>query len=95
MPLEDVLTIESGIRGPAQLAVKLAKMVAQKENPITDCVLVYFTSDGWPGMMFTTMDPEELGELERFFRMVNDEAHSDLWRSSLELEEYDDEDDDA
>jgi len=91
LALKDILTVETGIRGPAQIAVKLAKMVAQKDNPVVDCVVAYFTADGWPGMMFTTMAPEELGELERFLRMVNDEAHRDLWRDSLGLDEYDDE----
>jgi len=87
MPLEDVLTIERGIQGPAQIAVKLAKMASQKHNPVVDCAVIYFDAQGWPGMMFTTMAPEDLGELERFLRMVNDEAHRDLWRGALELED--------
>ena len=84
MDLKDICTIETNIRGPAQLAVKLAKGAAREENPIKDCAVIYFDALGWPGLMFTTMKVEELGELERFFRMVTDEIHKELWRAELD-----------
>jgi len=89
MDLKDICTIETGIRGPAQLAVKLAKYAARDENPVKDCVVIYFDELGWPGIMFTSMDVEELAELERFFRMVGDEIHKELWREALNLGDED------
>ena len=87
MDLKDICTIETGIRGPAQLAVKLAKMAALEDNPITDCVVVYFDKEGYPGVAFTTMLPEELGELERFLRLVIDDMHKELWWAELNPED--------
>ena len=90
--LDEVLTINSRIRGPADLAVKLAKAAKRKRNPITDAVLLTVDSQGSPGAAWTTMSSGELADLERFFRLVLDEHCQAIWAGELEAGEYDESD---
>jgi len=87
--LDEVLTINSKIRGPADLSVKLSKAARRKRNPITDAVLLTVDSNGSPGAAWTTMSSGELGDLERFFRLVLDEHCQAIWEGELEAGEYD------
>ncbi len=89
MPLEDVLTIECGIRGPAALAVKLAKAVKRKTNPIVDVLIVTRDSSGKPGGAWSTMTLQDVDELRRFIGAVLDDEYRLEWSSALDEGEFD------
>ena len=92
MPLEDVLTIDAGIRGPAQVAVKLAKAVRRKRNPIVDVLIVTRDSNRKLGAAWSTMPITEVEELRKFIRLVLDDQSRLEWTGELDAGEYDEDD---
>lgn len=87
--LDEILTINCRVRGPADLAVKLAKSAKRKRNPIVGAVLITVDSNGSPGAAWTSMSGGELVELERFFKLVLDEHCQAIWSGELDAGEYD------
>jgi hypothetical protein len=73
MPLEDVYILPTLHKGPAQLAVHLAKLAAQEENPVTEALVLWFDADGAPGIAWSELTPDELLQLEKYLRIVNDD----------------------
>ena len=90
--LEDILVIDAGLRGPAEMAVKLAKSAKRKRNPVIDVLLITIDSEGKPGAAWTSMRSGELAELERFLRLCLDEHFRTEWELPLGEGEYDEED---
>lgn len=89
MPLEDVLTIECGLRGPASIAVKLAKAVRRKRKPIVDVVVITRDTDGKPGAAWSTMTLQEVDELRRFIDLAIEDEYRREWGTELDGGEYD------
>jgi len=92
MPLEDVYILPTLHKGPAQLAVHLAKLAAQKENPVTEAVLLWIDANGDPGIAWSELTASELLQLEKYLSIVNDDIFREEWSDQLIQPEYEDED---
>jgi hypothetical protein len=90
--LEDVLTIDAGIRGPADIAVRLARAVKRKRNPVVDVLVVVRTADGKPGATWSNTPTNELAELVEFIGLVLEDQRRAEWTGELDDGEYDAED---
>ena len=90
--LEDILTIDAGLRGPAELAIKLAKAAKRKRNPVVSALLVTIDAEERPGAAWTEMGITELCEIERFLRLCLDEHCRAEWELPLDDGEYDEDD---
>lgn len=92
MPLEDVLTIECGRRGPADIAVRLARAVRRKRNPIVDVLIVTRDSSGKPGAAWSTMTLQDVDEMRRFIDEAIRDEYRREWCGALDEGEYDETD---
>jgi len=92
MQLEDVLILPTEINGPAQLAAHLAKLTAQKNNPVIQAVVLWFDSNGAPGIAWSELTPGELLQLGKYFSIAIDDVFREEWYDQLVHPETMDED---
>jgi len=90
MPLEDVLTIECGVSGPASIAVRLSRAVARKRNPIVDVLVVTRDTGGRLGAAWSTQQTlGDVDELRRFIDEVIRDEYRREWVGDLDQGEFD------
>ena len=94
MSLKDVCAISSGIQGPANLAVRLAKAVARKRDPVVDVVIVTRNASGKLGGAWSTeQELVHVQELIRFMDMAIEDEQRRVWCGELDAGEFDEDQD--
>ena len=88
MPLEDVYILPTVHKGPAQLAVHLAKLAAQKANPVVEAVVIWIDANGDPGIAWSELTAADLLQLEKYLSIVNDDIFREEWQGQLIQPEY-------
>ena len=89
--LSDILICRTPIKGPAQLAVHLAKKAKLKQNPATEAVVIWIDEQGRPDIAWSELTPEELQSIWRYFTIVVDDIFREAFYDQLfHPEEYND-----
>ena len=81
--LSDVLICPTPIKGPAQLAVHLAKKAKLKQNPAVEAVVIWLDEQGRPDIAWTELNPEELQSIWRYFSFVVEDIFREAFYDQL------------
>ena len=83
LALADVYILPTKIRGPAQLAVHLAQLAKDKENPALEAIILYIDSDNNPGIAWSELTNSDLLQLHQFLTIVIDDVYREEWSNVL------------
>jgi len=81
--LSDVYIAPTPIKGPAQLAVYLAKKVKLKQNPAKEAVVIWLDDQDRPTIAWTELTPEDLNSIWRYFSFVVEDIFREAFYDQL------------